>query len=387
MNAIINGKIVLEGATVEGMAIRFDKKIRAITTHDRLEKGDTVIDAQGLYVLPGLVDMHIHGYLGEDASDGKPDGIRKMAAGIAKNGVTSWLPTTMTVSMAELEKAFEVIRGVKKESEKDDFDGAQILGINSEGPFINPAKKGAQAAEHILPCDPAFIDKYADLIRVFTVAPEMKGNLAAVRQIHREHPEVLISIGHTSATFDEAQKAVRAGVRHVTHLFNAQTPMMHRDPGVVGAALGDSKLTTELIADTFHVNKALFKIVSELKKDKLVLITDCTRAGGMPDGEYSLGGQPIYVKGIECRLKDGTIAGSVLKLNEAVRNLKQNVSRLPLHKAVRAASLTPAAAIGMDKVKGSIADGKDADFCFADGDMNIFRTILRGRTIYQTEVR
>ena len=198
---------------------------------------------------------------------------------------------------------------------------------------------------------------------------------------------MLISIGHTSATFDEAQKAVRAGVRHVTHLFNAQTPMMHRDPGVVGAALGDSKLTTELIADTFHVNKALFKIVSELKKDKLVLITDCTRAGGMPDGEYSLGGQPIYVKGIECRLKDGTIAGSVLKLNEAVRNLKQNVSRLPLHKAVRAASLTPAAAIGMDKVKGSIADGKDADFCFADGDMNIFRTILRGRTIYQTEVR
>lgn len=386
MKAIVNGKTVLEGATVEGIALRFDDKLRAITTKDELDPQDEIIDAGGLFVLPGLVDMHIHGYLGEDASDGSANGIRKMARGIAKNGVTSWLPTTMTVSMDSLEKAFNVIREVKAESEKDGFDGAQIMGVNSEGPFINPTKKGAQAAEHILPCDPAFIDKNADLIKVFTVAPEIKGNLSAIRQIHKQHPEILISIGHTNATFDEAEKAVRAGIRHVTHLFNAQTPMMHRDPGVVGMALSDSRITTELIADTFHVNKALFKIVSELKKDKLILITDCTRAGGMPDGEYSLGGQPIFVKGIECRLKDGTIAGSVLKLNEAVRNLKQNVSRLPLHKAVRAASLSPAIALGIDKTKGSIADGKDADFCFADENMNIFRTILRGRTIYQAEV-
>ncbi|MBQ6645834.1 MAG: N-acetylglucosamine-6-phosphate deacetylase [Clostridia bacterium] len=386
MKAIVNGKIVLEGATVEGIALRFDDKIRAITTRDELDPSDEIIDAGGLFVLPGLVDIHIHGYLGEDASDGSAEGVRKMARGIAKNGVTSWLPTTMTVSMEALDKAFKAIRTVKQESEKEGFDGAQIMGVNSEGPFINPSKKGAQAAEHILPCDPTFIDRNADLIRVFTVAPEMKGNLAAIRQIHKQHPEILISIGHTNATFEEAEKAVRAGVRHVTHLFNAQTPMMHRDPGVVGMALSDSKVTTELIADTFHVNKALFKIVSELKKDKLVLITDCTRAGGMPDGEYSLGGQPIFVKGIECRLKDGTIAGSVLKLNEAVRNLKQNVSRLPLHKAVRAASLSPATAIGIDKTKGSITDGKDADFCFADENMNIYRTILRGRTIYQAEV-
>ena len=190
-------------------------------------------------------------------------------------------------------------------------------------------------------------------------------------------------MGHTSATYEEAAKAVKAGVRHVTHLFNAQTALMHRDPGVVGCALSEKKLSTELIADTFHVNKNLFGIVSELKKGKLVLITDCTRAGGMPDGEYSLGGQPIFVKGIECRLADGTIAGSVLKLNAAVRNLKNNVSRLPLYKAVAAASINPAKALGIDKVKGSIAVGKDADFCFADEDVNISRTILRGRTIYE----
>ena len=383
MKAIINGKIVLEGATVSGMTLLFDEKVQALETSDAPVTADTVIDAQGRYVLPGLVDMHIHGYLGEDASDGKAEGIRVMARGIAKNGVTSWLPTTMTVSYGELDRAFEAIRTVKAESEKHGFSGAQIMGVNAEGPFINAARKGAQAGEHIKPCDPDFIDKYADLIKVFTVAPEIKGNMSAIRRIHKEHPEILISMGHTSASFEEAEKAVRAGVRHVTHLFNAQTGLHHRDPGVVGCALSESKLTTELIADTFHVNKALFKIVSELKKDKLVLITDCTRAGGMPDGQYTLGGQPIFVKGIECRLADGTIAGSVLKLNEAVRNLSANVKRLPLHKAVRGASLNPAIALGIHRQKGSIAVGKDADFCFADEDMRISRTILRGETIYE----
>ncbi|MCR4621506.1 MAG: N-acetylglucosamine-6-phosphate deacetylase [Clostridiales bacterium] len=384
MKAIINGRVVLENATVTGQAVLFDEKIVGIVPENEVRDCE-IIDAKGRYVLPGLVDMHIHGYLGEDASDGKAEGIRTMARGIAKNGVTSWLPTTMTVSYAELEAAFEAIRTVKKETEGNKFDGAQIMGINAEGPFINPSKKGAQAGEHIRPCDPEFIAKYADIIKVFTVAPEMKGNLAALRRIHKEFPKLLISMGHTSATFEQAQKGVRAGVRHVTHLFNAMTPLMHRDPGVVGCALSDNRLSTELIADTFHVNKNLFKLVSELKGDKLVLITDCTRAGGMPDGEYSLGGQPIYVKGIECRLADGTIAGSVLKLNEAVRNMHLNAKRLPIHKVVRMASLNPAKALGIDGAKGSIKPGKDADFCFADDDFKISRTILRGRTIYSGE--
>lgn len=384
MKAIVNGRIVLEGAVKTGLAILFDEKIRGIVTPDQVGDAE-VIDAAGSYVLPGLIDMHIHGYLGEDVSDGKADGIRTMARGIAANGVTSWLPTTMTVSYDDLEAAFAAVAQVKKEIDDGKLDGARILGLNVEGPFINPAKKGAQAGEYIRPCDPDFIDRHADLIRVFTVAPEMKGNLTALRRIRKAHPEILISMGHTSATFEQAQKAVRAGVRHVTHLFNAQTPMLHRDPGVVGCALSDSRLSTELIADTFHVNKGLFKLVSEAKKDKLVLITDCNRAGGMADGEYSLGGQPVYVKGIECRLADGTIAGSVLKLNEAVRNIKNNVPRLPLYKAVRMASLNPARALGFDKSKGSIAEGKDADFCFADDNLNIRRTIRGGRTIYSAE--
>ncbi len=382
MKAIVNGKIVLPNGVRDDSALLFDDSIIGLVPLDEI--GDyEIIDAKDNYVLPGLVDMHIHGYLGEDASDGSAEGIRKMAYGIAQNGVTAWLPTTMTVSYDSLRAAFSAIRGVMEESKKDDFMGAEIMGVYAEGPFINASKKGAQAGEHIRSCDPEFIDEFSDLIKVFTVAPEVKGNLTALRRIHREHKDILISIGHTSATYEQAQKAVRAGARHVTHLFNAQTPLMHRDPGVVGCALTDSRMSAELIADTFHVNKALFKLVSDAKKDKLVLITDCTRAGGMPDGEYTLGGQPIFVNGIECRLQDGTIAGSVLKLNNAIRNMRDNCKRTPFHKIVNMASLNPAKAIGISDVKGSIEVGKHADFCIADENMNVVTTISRGRIIYQ----
>ena len=183
MKAIINGKIVLPSSIVEGMALVYDEKIEGIRPQDEIGDCEEVIDAKGQYVMPGLVDMHIHGYLGEDASDGSADGIRKMAEGIAKNGVTSWLPTTMTVSYDTLREAFKAISTVMEESKKDDFNGAEIMGVNAEGPFINPAKKGAQAGEHIRPCDPDFINEYADLIRVFTVAPEEKGNMEAIRRI------------------------------------------------------------------------------------------------------------------------------------------------------------------------------------------------------------
>ena len=166
MKAIVNGLVVTPNGIVENMALVYDQTIVGFKPLDEINDCE-IIDAEGKYVLPGLVDMHIHGYLGEDASDGDAEGIRKMAQGIAKNGVTSWLPTTMTVSYDALEKAFEAIRGVMEESKKDDFDGAEIMGINAEGPFINAAKKGAQAAEHIRVCDPEFIGKYSDLIRVF----------------------------------------------------------------------------------------------------------------------------------------------------------------------------------------------------------------------------
>ena len=378
MQAIINGKIVLPDRLAEGCALLFDDKIQGVVPAAQVPAGAKVIDAAGGLVIPGLIDMHIHGYLGEDASDGSFEGIRTMAEGVAKNGVTGFLPTTMTVSYDELNAAFDQIRRGMRQSLQDDWQGAQILGVNAEGPFINPAKKGAQAGEHIRPGDAEFLKANLDVIRVFTIAPEMPGNMDCIREMAGR---TLISMGHTAATYDQAAAAIEAGVGHVTHLFNAQTPLMHRDPGVVGAALTDARVSCELIADTFHVSRHLFPLVSRMKGDKLVLITDCTRAGGLEDGEYTLGGQPIFVKGIECRLADGTIAGSVLKLNAAVRNLLANTS-LEIWEAVNAASLNPARRIGVDAAKGSLEAGKDADIAICDADFNVRRTILGGRTIY-----
>ena len=378
MYAIINGKIVLPDRIEEQAALVYSDKIKGLVTPSELPADAQVIDAAGKYVIPGLIDMHIHGYLGEDASDGSFDGIRTMAEGVAKNGVTSFLPTTMTVSYDELRAAFAQIRRGMEESKTDTWQGAQILGVNAEGPFINPSKKGAQAGENIRPGDAAFLKEYLDIIRVFTIAPEMPGNMECIREMAGK---CLISMGHTNATFDEAKAGIEAGVGHVTHLFNAQTALMHRDPGVVGAALTDDRVSTELIADAFHVNANLFPLVAKMKGDKLVLITDCTRAGGLADGEYTLGGQPIFVNGIECRLADGTIAGSVLRLNHAVRNLLKYTS-LPVWEAVNAASLNPAKRIGADGVKGSLEKGKDADIVLCDEEFNICRTISRGRTIY-----
>jgi N-acetylglucosamine-6-phosphate deacetylase len=231
-----------------------------------------------------------------------------MANGVMKNGVTSFCPTTMTVSMDEINNALNVVRSLKEKSKE--WQGAEILGVNLEGPFINPKKKGAQAETHIKAPDAKFVIDNSDIISLATMAPEMDGGCEAIKEI-REKSNVVVSIGHTDATFEETLKGIEAGASHMTHLFNAQTPLHHRNPGVVGAALLKD-VTTELIADTFHVHQGLFELLDRVKRDKLVLITDCTRAGGMPDGEYSLGGQPIFVKGVQCLLRDGTIAGNLI---------------------------------------------------------------------------
>lgn len=381
MKCIINGKILLKDRVAGGMAIIFGETIEKIADAKDVNLSDyEVIDAGGKYVSPGLVDMHIHGYLGADVSDGDADGVRKMAEGIIKNGVTAWCPTTMTVSKAEIEAAFDAVREVKNSGE---YYGSRILGVNSEGPFINAAKKGAQAEEHILRPDADFIKKHSDIVELFTVAPEVDGALECIERVSKE-TDVLISMGHTNATYEEANKGIEKGVKHTTHLFNAMTALSHRSPGVVGAALSSEGTSVELIADTFHVSKGLFNLIAKIKDNKLCLITDCIRAGGMPDGDYTLGGQPVHKEGIKCLMPDGTIAGSVLKLNEAVRNLYEN-SNLEIYEAVNCASLNPAMALGKDKEIGSLEAGKRADIMIADEKFNVEMTILGGEIRYKGE--
>ena len=381
MKCIINGKLLLNDGVYSDMAIVFGEKIEKIVPENEIDKTQyEIIDAKGNYVAPGLIDMHIHGYLGADVSDGDEDGIRKMAEGIIKNGVTSWCPTTMTVSIKEIEDAFQASRNVKNSGK---YYGAKILGVNSEGPFINPSKKGAQAEEHILKPDAKFIKKHSDIIKLFTVAPEVSGAKECIEEVAKD-TDILISMGHTNATFDEANLGISEGVRHTTHLFNAMTALTHRSPGVVGAALSDDRVSIELICDTFHIDKGLFNLIAKIKGDKFCLITDCIRAGGMPDGDYTLGGQPVHKEGIKCLMEDGTIAGSVLKLNEAVYNLYEN-SDLQLYEAVKCASLYPAKALGVQNEIGSLEAGKIADIIIADEKFKILTTISDGEIRYKGE--
>jgi N-acetylglucosamine-6-phosphate deacetylase len=373
MKAIKNGKIVLRDRVLTGKALVFEDKILDIVDNDCVPAGAEIIDAKGAYVAPGLIDVHIHGYLGEDTSDCKPEGIRMMSEGLVKKGVTGWLPTTVTIPREDLENVASIIRSMMEESKT--WMGTTILGMNAEGPFVNPKKKGAQNEAYIQKPDASVIIENSDVIKIFTMAPEMDKDYEEIKKI-ATNCNTVISMGHTDASYEQASEAITSGVKLITHLFNAMTSLNHRSPGVVGAAL-DHDVYTELICDTFHIHPALFSIVYKLKRDKLILITDCLRSGGLEDGEYTLGGQKIFLKGIECRLEDGTIAGSVLTLNKAVYNVLNN-SDLTVYEAVNCASLNPATLLGMEDRKGSIEIGKDADIIIADEKFDIIKTIIGG---------
>ena len=376
MKAIINGRIILKDRLLDGRALVFDEKIKGFFDAVKIPKNYEIIDAGGAYVSPGLIDIHIHGCFGEDASDGSEGGLIKMSEGLARYGVTSWVPATMTVPLPQLKRAFNAIRAAR---EKDPANGAAILGANMEGPYLNKKRKGAHLEEHLRLPDADFIKENADVIKIVTIAPEIDEDFKTIRAAREAG--VTVSIGHSDANYDTASAGIANGISHATHLFNAMSPLNHRDPGVAGAALNFG-ITVELIADTFHIHKDLFNLIYKLKKDKLILISDNVRAAGLPDGEYELAGQKIILKGIECRLPDGTISGSVLTMMAAVKNIVE-YSDAPLHEAVASASLYPARVVGADAAKGSVEIGKDADLVMFDGGYNVLKTIKRGRVIYE----
>lgn len=379
MKAIINGKIILKDRIVENCALLYSSVIEGIVPTENVPANAEIIDANGGYVSPGLIDMHIHGYLGKDVCDGEEESIRIISEGLLKNGVTGYLPTTMTVDMQVIRKALEVCRSLKEESKS--WNGSAILGCHAEGPFISESKKGAQDPKYILKPDAAFVKEYADIIKTITLAPETDENdFAAIREITRD-TDVVVSMGHTSADYDTAMASVNAGVKHVTHLFNAMTPLAHRAPGVVTAAM-NADISCELIVDTFHVDKCFYDMLWKLKGRKLCFITDCLPAGGLPYGEYTLGGAKIIYKDIVCRLEDGTVAGSVLHLNHGVRNVYEN-SSIPLWECVNCASLNPATIIGVADRKGSLEIGKDADIVIMDENFEVEKTIIGGETKYE----
>ena len=375
MLAIKNAKIVLEDRIEEGKVLLFCDKIEKIT--DNIPEGYEVIDAHGGYVTPGFIDLHIHGYLGKDVCDADVDSIKTIAGGIVENGVTGFLPTTMTVDMSVIKGALDACREVRNSGE---YYGSTILGVHAEGPFISASKKGAQDERFILKPDADFVKANADIIKIITLAPEEDKDFAEIKRISDE-TDVVVSMGHTSADYKTAMESTKNGVKHATHLFNAMTPMTHRAPGVVGAAL-NSDVSCELIVDTYHVDPALYEMVYRMKGRKLCFITDCLPAGGLPEGEYTLGGAKIIYKNNLCKLEDGTIAGSVLKLNKGVWNVYNN-SSIPLYECVNCATLNPATAIGVADKKGSIEVGKDADLVILDEEFNVRKTIIGGVVRYE----
>ena len=374
MFAIKNGKIILENEIVEGKVLLYTDKIEGIVEESEIPNGSGVIDAKGGYIAPGFIDLHIHGYLTKDVCDASEESMRIISKGILANGVTGYLPTTMTVDMKVIQGAIDTCRELMKE---EDFDGSTILGVHAEGPFISESKKGAQDAKYILKPDAEFVKKNADVIKVITLAPEEDTeDFAEIAKM--AEAGVVVSMGHTSADFETAMASTKAGVKHATHLFNVMTPLTHRAPGVVGAAFA-SDVSCELIVDTYHVNTALYDIVYKIKGRKLCFITDCLPAGGLDEGEYTLGGAKIIYKDNICRLEDGTIAGSVLHLNKGVWNVYKN-SSIPLWECVNCASLNPATTLGIADRKGSLEVGKDADIVVLDEEFNVRKTIIGGKT-------
>lgn len=380
MKAIKNGRIILKDRVMDGSVLLYSDVIEGIVSPNMIPQCSEIVDANGGYVAPGLIDMHIHGYLGKDVCDAEEESIRTIAEGIVKNGVTGFLPTTMTEDMKVIRKALEVCRNLKEESKI--WQGSAILGCHAEGPFISEAKRGAHDAKYILKPDARFVKEYKDIIKILTIAPETDTEeLATIREIARD-TDVIVSMGHTSADYETAMNGINVGVKHVTHLFNAMTPIAHRAPGVVTAAL-KSDVSCELIVDTFHVLPEFYDIIWKLKKRKMCFITDCVPAGGLPMGEYTLGGQKIIYKGVVCRLEDGTVAGSVLQLNRGVWNVYIN-SNIPIWECVNCASLNPATVIGVENTKGSIEVGKDADIIITDSEFNVKKTIIGGKIKYES---
>jgi len=371
--AMINGKIVTFDGVVEGKVLVFDTKIRGV--FDEVPAGCEVIDAKGYYVSPGFVDVHIHGSMGADVMDADLASVQTIAKGIAQNGVTSFLPTTLTMDKASVHQSLDNVRHWMKHS----TGGATVLGAHLEGPFINEKYKGAQNANFVVPASYTFIEDYTDVIKLLTYAPELDKDHVFTKRVKAE-TDITLSMGHTDATYDEACMAIQCGCSHVTHLFNAMTPLNHRQPGVVGAALTQD-VHVELIADGIHVNPALFPFVHTNKGcDKVILITDSMRAGCMKDGEYTIGGQNAIVKNGEARLADGTLAGSVLKLNDAVKNYV--AAGISLSNAIKAATLNPATSIGVAGRKGSLEANKDADIILLDADFNCLLTICEGQVVW-----
>lgn len=366
--------MIIKGGKVFQEDGSFLEQALYINDHRLVDKAEyqddeKVIDAEGLLVLPGLVDIHSHGAAGEDFSDGNPEGLKKILQYEKCCGITSYCPTSMTFPKERLRQIFASIKGAQTEEE------AKVVGINMEGPFLDPAKKGAHVEEWIAAPDAAFVRELNQdvdgLVRLVTLAPNMEGAEDFIKEMHEE---VCISLGHTAADYDCASGAMKLGAHHVTHLYNAMQPFGHRAPGLIGAAMDDPECMVELICDGYHIHPSAIRAAFRMfGPERVILISDSMRATGMENGTYELGGQEVTVKDRKAVLKDGTLAGSATNLYGCM--CKAVEFGIPLEQAIMAATANPARSIGIFDRVGSIRIGKQADLLLVSENLELKRVI------------
>lgn len=336
----------------------------------------TVVDAEGLYVLPGLIDIHSHGAVGCDFSDGDVEGLRSILRYQRAHGITSYCPTSMTLPLEQLKTIFATAVAAEENADAltEDLKQAHIAGINMEGPFLDPIRKGAHVPGYIMEPDVAFFRECNEscnhMIRLVTLAPNVPGAMDFIRELH---DETVISLGHTAANYEEAKAAFDAGASHVTHLYNTMLPLAHREPGLIGAAAEADHVMPELISDGVHIHGSVIRATFKLFPDRVVLVSDSMRAAGLADGEYDLGGQMVTVCGKRAALADGTLAGSSTNLYDCMRTAVS--FDIPLGDAIAAATMNPAKSIGIFEEVGSLTPGKRADIVLADQDLNLIKVI------------
>jgi len=383
---IINGTIITPFHLIGDKDIIVKEgKIREIVNKEELNTatltGAEVIEGKDKYIVPGYIDIHVHGGGGSDVMDGDYEAINQIAIAHSHFGTTSFLPTKMTMDKNKIIGSLRSIHEAKLRG----TGGAEILGVNLEGPYINPEKKGAQKEEDTKKISIEefleFNQASGNLIRLVTIAPEMPGAIGLIKYLYKQG--IIASVGHSNATYAQVQAGIEAGLSHVTHTFNAMRGLHHREPGVVGAALISPELTVEVIADGIHIHPIVLKILTKIKEaEKVVLITDAMRATGLKEGTYDLGGQEVIVTEGQARLKDGTLAGSVLTMDKAVKNMVNKIG-IQLPKAIQMASFNPARSIGIDDKKGSLEPGKDADIVILNKNLETELTIVAGKIVYR----
>ena len=362
--------VVVEGQTFSSIETSGDVACGAGDAADAL-------DASGCYVIPGLIDVHFHGAMGHDFCDASDEGISAIAAYEASRGVTSICPTTMTLPEERLAPIVASVAAHEAAAVE-----AGIVGINMEGPYIAPDKVGAQNPAYVRS---ASIEEFGrlqqqakGLIKLVDVAPEQPGNLEFIRQMSHD---VRVSVAHTCTGYDDACAAFDAGARHMTHLFNAMPALHHREPGPIAAGAERNDVTAEIIADGVHIHPAMVRLAFALfGDDRMILISDSLRACGLGDGEYELGGQQFFVKGNRATIANGSLAGSVSDVMACMRTAVRTMG-IPLTSAVKAATVNPARALGLEGKLGAIAPGYQADAVVLDRDLNIKYVVLRGKVI------